>query len=309
MTRHIPLFYYILSKFNHIKWCIKKRKIDNLYSEFSNFSKSGFSQKAFIRLQKIWNIQKSPCKLQETNESDIYIVHDCKLNILIKVTSLERASLLYSDGLFERTTRLANSYCLSQINFRKNDLVIDCGANYGDLFSWFKLQEIQIKYVGIEPSNMEYKCLEFNTKQYNCNSSDKYQLMNCALGDQNTNSIFYEDTSSASSSTLPVPNFKTKYIVKVKTLDSILDEYKFDAVKLLKLEAEGTEPEVCIGMHKSLPKIHYIAADLGWERGINQEVTAPYVINFLLKNGFVIENIGERHCFRILFRNESFPLS
>ncbi len=66
--------------------------------------------------------------------------------------------------------------------------------------------------------------------------------------------------------------------VQATTLDRVLDEAGVDPVQLLKLEAEGAEPEVLAGASAHLSRIDYIAADLGPERGVSQEAMAPAVI-------------------------------
>jgi hypothetical protein len=87
----------------------------------------------------------------------------------------------------------------------------------------------------------------------------------------------------------------------VVRLDSILNS----EIKLLKLEAEGAEPEVIIGCEGILSKIGYIAADLGPERGLERVNTLPFVVNFLLSRNFEILEFTESRC-SILFRNLSF---
>jgi hypothetical protein len=76
-------------------------------------------------------------------------------------------------------------------------------------------------------------------------------------------------------------------------------------IKLFKLEAEGAEPEICHGAINSLKNIEYISVDVGFERGIKQSSTAPDVVNYLLKNNFVLKNVGDsRMCY--LFKNNIF---
>ena len=76
-------------------------------------------------------------------------------------------------------------------------------------------------------------------------------------------------------------------------------------MKLLKLEAEGAEPEVIRGSLNLLDNIEYIAADLGPERGFNKECTLKEVVNLLLENNFeIVEFKYPRVC--LLFRNKKF---
>ena len=42
---------------------------------------------------------------------------------------------------------------------------------------------------------------------------------------------------------------------------------------LLKVEAEGAEPEVLQGLKKNLSRVEFITVDCGFERGLNQKST------------------------------------
>ena len=64
-------------------------------------------------------------------------------------------------------------------------------------------------------------------------------------------------------------------------------------IKLIKVEAEGQEPEVLEGSLNTLKNIEYIAVDFGFERGLNQENTINSVNNILTKNNFELKNISE----------------
>ena len=81
-----------------------------------------------------------------------------------------------------------------------------------------------------------------------------------------------------------------QYKVETTKLESLLKDigYLSKNLKLLKLEAEGAEPEVIKGALNLLKNIEYIAADLGPERGFNQESTLKEVVNILLENNFEI---------------------
>ena len=70
----------------------------------------------------------------------------------------------------------------------------------------------------------------------------------------------------------------------------------------MKLEAEGFEPEIIRGGLSVLSQIEYIAADLGWERGLEQDCTIPEVVNLLLENRFRIKTVS-RDGGHFLFEN------
>jgi hypothetical protein len=70
------------------------------------------------------------------------------------------------------------------------------------------------------------------------------------------------------------------------TLQDIWEDNSLDRVRLLKLEAEGAEPEILAGGKKILQLIDYIAVDCGFERGLKQESTLREVLNILYGNSF-----------------------
>ena len=74
---------------------------------------------------------------------------------------------------------------------------------------------------------------------------------------------------------------------------------------MLKLEAEGAEPEILEGLGKKIDLVEFISADLGYERGINCESTLAPVTNFLLSRGFDLIDISHgRIC--ALYKNKAF---
>ena len=80
-----------------------------------------------------------------------------------------------------------------------------------------------------------------------------------------------------------------------------------DNIKLIKLEAEGAEPEVLKGASKTLRRTHYISIDCGPERGLEQEAVLMPVLENLKQFGFEI--IGYYHKRGIfLFRNDQLKL-
>ena len=95
--------------------------------------------------------------------------------------------------------------------------------------------------------------------------------------------------------------------MKVKTilLDDFVSQNHIASIKLLKLEAEGAEPEILMGAKQSLSRIQYIAADLGFERGVRQTSTLPEVANFLISNNFEIVDIAQGRI-ACLFKNKLY---
>ena len=65
-----------------------------------------------------------------------------------------------------------------------------------------------------------------------------------------------------------------------------------EKIKLIKVEAEGFEPEILQGLKKYLNYVEYITIDCGFERGISQESTRTDVLKILENNNFKIVNDG-----------------
>ena len=199
----------------------------------------------------------------------------------------------YGRGIIERAESLCESYFLELMDFKKDDVFFDCGANVGDLKIWFLLNNININYVAFEPSPIEYRCLTNNV------SANK--LNNIGLWNDTGTLNFYVSSQRADSSLIKPQNYDEIIDIKIDRLENIINR----KIKCLKLEAEGAEPEILEGIGDKLNLIEYITADLGYERGALEESTFVPVTNYLLQRNFeLIEINHERVC--ALYRNISF---
>lgn len=204
-----------------------------------------------------------------------------------------QAAQAYARGLEFRATALGQSYFLDEIIFAKDDLVIDCGANVGDLFFWFKHRGLEINYLAFEPSIKEFKCLKENIFPY--------KAVNQALWCEHADINFYLNSQDADSSLIQPEEYDEVQPIKAIPLESIITS----DIKLLKLEAEGAEPEVIQGAGSKIEFIEFISADLGFERGPSKDSTFIEVTNYLLNHNFVLLKFSEkRRC--ALFRNKKY---
>ena len=177
-------------------------------------------------------------------------------------------------GIKRRLDNLSACYFLDKMNFKDGDIFIDCGANVGDLKLWFDFNNIQIDYLGFEPSPIEFKCLFENVSP-----SAVHKL---ALWNKDAEMKFYISSQGADSSLIQPQSYDKTAIVKAVRLESYINTQ----IKCLKLEAEGAEPEILQGLGEKIKLIEFITADLGYERGILSESTLVPVTNFLIKNNF-----------------------
>ena len=201
--------------------------------------------------------------------------------------------MTYFKGLKNRGKKLYSIYLLKNINFEINDTIIDIGANNGDFFLCF---DNKINYYGIEPSPTIFENLSYNIKNQN--------LLNIALWktEEKVMKFFLKD-EFGDSSLIPMENYTKEITVKTKTLDSLIDKIQ-TKIKLIKLEAEGAEPEILEGLNKNLNRVEYITIDAGYERGMSQESTLVKCTNYLLSNNFELVDFDSKSKrVIILFKN------
>ena len=201
----------------------------------------------------------------------------------------------YKSGFESRKHFLLKSYSLSHVHLRPDDVVIDCGANVGDLGLSLR-HNAGLRYIAIEPNPADFRAL-----QKNLAASDSV-LLNFALGSSEGHALFYVSTKNADSSLIPPVRFDAVADIQVRRLDSVCRELGLERIRFLKLEAEGYEPEIVHGLGDYLHKIDYIGADLGPERGPEKRTTLVEVSNILANSGFEMVDLYEPWL-RVLFRN------
>jgi hypothetical protein len=110
--------------------------------------------------------------------------------------------------------------------------------------------------------------------------------------------IFASRSGEDSSIIQPAADYSEIREIQMKRLDDVLlDEPSFHElpiIHLLKVEAEGFEPEVLQGAQRTLERTKYVVVDGGPERSTEAETTVEYAINFLLKRNFVILKLAIR---------------
>ena len=202
-------------------------------------------------------------------------------------------NLFFEWGFLKSSISIGEAYFLDKINFKDGDIVIDCGANIGILKNYFFINNLDINYIGFEPSETEFNCLKDNV--------NPSTVHNFGLWNRNTELKFYINSSNGDSSIIKPIEFDKTTSIQVRRLEEYIDT----SIKCLKLEAEGAEPEIIEGLGSKLSLVEYITADLGPERGVNEESTLVPVTNLLLNKGFeLVEVQYPRIC--ALFKNKNF---
>ncbi len=231
----------------------------------------------FIPLMNISNKIKGRNASITKHDADIYAVSDNKNTIhCARRIRLER----YFFGLQKQCEKLSKEYLLNHVTFRKDDVLIDCGANNGEIGIWANQQ--QLDYHAFEPEPLEARCCDLN----NYGGNDKTNRK--ALWHKQTTLNWYSNPETADSSAIEANNTDHITAIETTTLDHYVKNAGIKNIRLFKLEAEGAEPEVLQGAIKTLPKIDYIAVDCGYERGQDQSHTFIDVYNILKQHNFEI---------------------
>ncbi|MBS0124541.1 FkbM family methyltransferase [Thetidibacter halocola] len=206
-----------------------------------------------------------------------------------------------SAGLEKRAEKLIREYHLAQVPLADGDSIVEVGANVGDLTLALRHLGKSVHLTSFEPSPRDYQALALNIAA--AAPLITGEARNIALWKDNSAALtFYLKTATADSSILPIEGYDKVIEVPAIRLDEAIPR---GAYRLLKLEAEGAEPEVLEGAGDSIRQFQYVTADVGYERGVSQDTTLPQVTNFLLKHGFEMQAIGRRRLV-VLYRNPSW---
>ncbi len=263
------------------------------YHNLNKFAKTKYCSSFLFRFYFITlSYLRKGTRIQISKEKDFFLI-DEEINKFEKIqwafpNSLRLRCLInYHNGLKNRGHKLSNDYSIDKIKFNNNDIIIDCGSNLSDLLLYLGSLNLDLSYHSIEPGREEAITNKLNLKNENFLKVDKH-FHEFALAERNELKTFYYSPQNANSSLVLSDDYKLTYKVKTITLDHFSEIAKLanKNIKLLKLEAEGLEPEIIKGSKNFLKNIEYIAADLGPERGINKECTLAEVTTILTNNNF-----------------------
>lgn len=208
----------------------------------------------------------------------------------IRYASVNSRVLSYKLGFQKRARYLVDTYFLQEIDFRDGDLVVDCGANMGDLAMYFDSLPSHVSYMGYEPNPHDFNCLAENV--------GRHRARNLGLWKKTGILQFFVNDAYASSSFIEPPTYTQIVNIPTSTLEI---EFPSQPIRLLKLEAEGAEPEVLEGALKILNNIDYVSADVGPERGVLEIETRDMVVNYLESNSFELLKESTLHRKVVLF--------
>lgn len=273
-----------------------KKKLKSNFLKLTIFLISILKSKNSINLYNLnFILKKRKLRFGYDKKHDLFFIND----FLIKqyFSNKIRGINLYSSGLEYRKLQIADSYKLNNIDFEYTDKVIDCGANYGDLWLFLRDKIKVDNYIVFEPGINEFRALKKNVPNNN--------IYNLGLGKGESKLKFYINEKDADSSLIEPIIYDEICEIQTTTLNSFFNNYDLEVIKLLKLEAEGYEPEILLGSNKVLNKIEFIAIDGGYERGKKLEETLSTQLNFLSENNFKIIEVNLKWG-RAILKNKLF---
>ena len=198
------------------------------------------------------------------------------------------------DKLDNLKTRFKEKYFLDEIDFTEGDLIVDCGANIGELY-FSLLEKKGFEYIAFEPDTNNFKCLTNNLSNFK-----NVKLYEIGLSSKSGEEKFYLSRDGADSS-LSYYGDEDYQIIKTNPLDL----YKINKLKLLKIEAEGFEPEILIGAKNTIKNTEFITVDVSSERGQDSESTLSDVTSYLIQNNFELLGFNPKH-YSVFFKNKDY---
>lgn len=209
----------------------------------------------------------------------------------------------------QRGNWLRKNYLIDEI-IGPIQTVVDVGANTGDLMLAFPDSELNF-YLGIEPVVEEFRGLKAN-----CDIRDWAHCLRVAVGEYTGETEIFVSTRGSDSSLIePAKGFTRRERVRVDTLDNIRSRLssalpQINAVDILKIEAEGFEPEIILGAAEFIKACRWVVVDGGPERGLKEETTIEKCANLLIRQKFSLVRLNMSDRLGVgLFRNERYSSS
>ena len=181
---------------------------------------------------------------------------------------------------------------------------IDVGAHKGT-YSDLIIKNFKVKKILMfEPQKNIFKIIK---KKYN--NLKFIKIFNNAVSDKNIFSKIYINRHDLTSSLVKIDETNNylkqkaklfasgssksliKEIYKIKTvrLDSVIKKNNIKKIDLLKIDTEGHEFEVLLGLGMTIKNIHYILIEFHRDK-IYPNYSPKKIHNYLIKNSFVLED-------------------
>jgi len=209
---------------------------------------------------------------------------------------------------------------LKKNNLSEINLIFDVGAHKGESINLF-LKNMKVKnIVSFEASPLNFKFLENNKKNLEKKfPNTKIIIENLALSSDGR-VVTFNQFNESSSSTINNINQESRYFkrkfnllnlrnkkkiyesfkLKTETLDNYIYQNNFNRISFLKIDTEGYEYEILIGLKKRIKSVDTIMFEHHYDNMIIKEYTFSD-INYLLKKNDFYQVFKSRMPFRKSF--------
>jgi FkbM family methyltransferase len=209
---------------------------------------------------------------------------------------------IYAEGIEKRFERLSHEYWISDLQEllgpNQCNVCIDIGANVGEVSIIFRSKLRAKTILSIEPAHSEFECLRRNLQENSI-------LLNCALWKNQQLMEFFPMNATGDSSLIRSSHAVEPIQVEAVSLDSLELLRDLEVIDVIKLEAEGAEPEIVEGGKSVFSRTRYVTADLGPERGLLKENTIHETTIQLERLGFKVIRSRDSGRQVYLFQNQN----
>lgn len=227
------------------------------------------------RVRRILGVKDSIRNIEKTTDGCFQLTFTS--GEILLVPQVERITRFVS-GFDRSLNRIWQQYKMGEFETSEFSVVLDVGANLGE-FSLAAMRKLDTKVVAIEPVSKTYRCLQANLEKYRENS----QCYNFPLGNREEEIKFFISDSLQNSSAIQPETSFIEVTKRTKTLSRLLNDLQINLVHLMKMDAEGFEPEVLEGLGDSHERILNFTIDCSPER-LGQS-TLEEVSKYFIKNG------------------------
>lgn len=192
---------------------------------------------------------------------------------------------------------------LKSENLKKINIFFDIGAHKGETIKLFSKNFDISQIYSFEASPINFKILEKNINKLKI---EGVILENIALSSCNQK-LYLKQVKESSSSTFSKLNFESKYLkkkkrilnlfsnndyfknieIQTKTLKDYIISKNIKEIDFLKIDTEGHEMEILIGLQDYLQKVKIILFEHHFDDMIEKEYTFRDINSLLTKNHFI----------------------
>ena len=149
---------------------------------------------------------------------------------------------------------------LDSIVLNEETVFVDIGANIGQTMLKVLSRNSSVRYIGFEPNK---KCMVYLEKLAGLNSYQNISLYNFALSDRKgETSLHLRFDDDLLATTTPsfrkYTNYAKKQTVLEITGDELLEKEAIDTVSVIKIDVEGGETKVLLGLKRTITEYHPI---------------------------------------------------